>query len=110
MDNTMKVTFSGEIIELTSALLSGKVNDRHGTPTSIYGGPLELDEIHSALYYANRTVIRLLTEEFSVALDNVDEFLVSALTEALTKEWNERNSGDSTVDVKKIIKFRKNQN
>ena len=55
----MKVTFSGEIIELTSALLSGKVNDRHGTPTSIYGGPLELDEIHSALYYANRTVIRL---------------------------------------------------
>ena len=110
MDNTMKVSFSGESFELTSALVSGRMTDRHGTPTSLYGGPLELEEIHSALYYANRTVIRLLTEEFSVALEDCDEFIISALTEALNKEWNERNTGDSTVDVKKIMKFRKNQN
>ena len=109
MDN-MNVMFSGESIDFKSALVSGKVDDNSETPTSIYGGPLNLEEIHSALFYANRAVIKLLIEEFSVPLDAVDEFLLSALSEAVTQEWNAQKSGTPDMDIRKIIKHRRNQN
>lgn len=107
MNNNIKIIFADESFTLKSALISGKHNDFH--PTSIYCGELDFDEIHSALYYANRAVIKLLTEHFGVPFDNVDDFLLSALSEAMTKEWNVMNSGDSDTEVRKTI-IRKTQN
>jgi hypothetical protein len=102
----IKVEYSVEKFEMQSALISGKVNDYIGTPTSVYCGPLNLDEIHTALYYTNRTVIRLLVDEFGIDIDRVDEFILSALSEALTKEWNNDRTGETDIDIRKSLRKR----
>jgi hypothetical protein len=110
--DNITVSFLGEKVELESALVSGYSADTARSPFSVYAGPLDLDCIHTALFFANRTVIKLLVDEFDIPLDhNLDEFLISATAEAITKEYNERRNGQSSVEIQKIVKqFRKNQN
>lgn len=104
------VDFSGEIIEMENALIAGRLSENihpKSPPISLYGGGLNLSELHSALFYAHRTAIRLLVEELDVELEEVDTFLLSALTEAVTMEWNARAKGVDDLDVTKVVK-RKN--
>jgi hypothetical protein len=110
MSKMVTVTMGDETMELSCALVSGRMNDVYGMPTSCYAGNLDPDDIHTALYYANRTVIRMLTEEFHVPIEKVDEFLLSALSEALVKEHNNRAKGTDDMDIRKTLKFKKNQN
>lgn len=108
--DSINVMFPDESFEFKSILISGRVNNPDETPTSAYGGPLDLDEIHTCLFYANRAIIKLLTEEFEIPLETVDEFLFSAISEALTKEWNAQAKGLPDMDVRKVVRHRKNQN
>lgn len=109
--NPIKVSYTSESFEMESALISGRTNDFIGVPTAVYCGSLDLDEIHSALFYANRAVIMLLRDEFEVSTEECDKFVLSALTEALTKEWNVGRDGNTDVEVRRIVKHHnKNQN
>jgi hypothetical protein len=103
--SNIKVEFDTEKLIMKSAIVSG-LSEHDSRPISCYAGKLNPDEIHSALYYANRTVIRLLVEEFNVPLDMVDDFLLSALSEALTREYNNRNKGVDDMDIRKSVKYR----
>ena len=105
-DTTLRVTFSDETVLMHSALISGKMDNFLDSYTSVYCGPLDLEEIHTALFFMNRAVIKLLVSEFGIWLDSVDDFLLSAMTEALTKEYNVNVSGDSDVEFQKKIRFR----
>jgi hypothetical protein len=102
----IKVVFADEIMTLENALISGKLTD--GSPTSCYIGSIDPDEIHNYLYYAHRAIIRLLVDQFDVPFDEVDNFLLSALAEALTKEYNNRAKGESDMHVRASFKI-KNQ-
>jgi hypothetical protein len=104
----IRIQFADEIMILENALISGRQMD--GSPTSCYIGTIDPDEIHSYLHYANRAVIRLLVDQFGIPLEEVDSFLLSALAEALTKEYNNHISGESDMDVRASMKFnRKSQ-
>lgn len=103
------ITFSEEKFEMKNALISGRNNDFFGSPISIYCGALDLEEIHHSLFYIHRAVLKLLLDEFDFPLDECDDFLLSAVSEALTKEWNVRNGMKENVAVNKVVKFRKNQ-
>jgi hypothetical protein len=107
-DKKLRIQFADENFELRGALISGKDSGIFGQPISLYCGPLDLDEIHSALYYANRAVVRMLTEEFGVEFDQVDSFLLSAVAECMTKELNVRANGQEDLDVRKSVKYRGN--
>lgn len=103
------VTFSGETFDLKNALIAGRMDD--GTPTSMFSGVLDLDEIHTLLYFANRTVTKMLVEEFNIPLELAEEFLSSAVSEACTQEFNVRARGVEDVEIQKIIRaLKKSQN
>jgi hypothetical protein len=104
MSNTIKVTYGQETMHLKNVLLGGRIDDYHEQPTSFYGGVLDLDEIHNSLHHIIRAVIKMLTSEFEIPLEEVDDFVLSALAEAITKEWNVIHSGHSDVDIQKITK------
>jgi hypothetical protein len=104
---TIKIQFNNESFEMKNALIAGRNDDYFGSPTSCYIGSLNPDEIHSALYFTHRAVIRLLCDQFNVPLDEVDDFLLSALSEALTKEYNNRIKGEDDMDVRKTVKYNK---
>src|SRR6476620_12615011 len=105
MDKPIKIEIAGESVELKSALIAGRTNDFYASPLSCYAGALDPDELHSALYFAHRAIIRILCDELNVPLDKIDGFLLSALTEALTKEYNNRATGESDLNVSKKVKF-----
>ena len=110
--NGIKITaFTGEEIEMHCALVSGVVTDDKESPMSLYSGTLDLEQIHSVVFYANRAVIKILVDEFGIPLENAEEFLISAVTESVTEEFNARVSGNPDVDIRKVIRaVRKNQN
>ena len=111
MTNEFKIIAGNESYILKSAIISGKLDNFLNSPISMYGGAVDLNEVHNALYYANRTVVRLLVDEFKIPLEKVDDFLVSALSEALIKEYNNAVSGDSDMDYKSRVHYSKdNQN
>jgi hypothetical protein len=101
MRRNIKVIAGDEVMILKGALISGDLEDGIGSPTSMYIGKMDLDYIHRALYYANRTVLRILVDEFGIPLDKTDDFLVSAMSEALVKEYNNSVSGNSDLDYKR---------
>lgn len=107
MDN-VKIDFSGEIIELENVLIGGRAAKEPYAPMSLYGGKLNLDELHNSLYYINRAVIHLLVNEFEIDLEEVDGFLLSALSESLVKEYNLQSEGRSDANVHKVVSKRKN--
>ena len=102
--NGLTITaFTGEVIELDSALISG-VTSEHDSPLSLYSGRLDLEEIHNALFYANRAILKVMMDEFGIPLANSEDFLLSAVTEAVTAEYNARVSGNIDVDIKKVVR------
>ena len=104
----IKVLFEGERMDLDIMLIGGR--DITGRPTSAYIGPLNPDDIHNCLYYANRAIVKLFVEKFHIPFNEVDSFMISALTEALTKEYNDQNSGHSDLESRTSLRFNKNQN
>lgn len=111
--NGLTITaFTGETFEMRSALISGIApNQGHFMPLSLYSGALDLEELHDAIFYANRAMLKVLMDEFGIPLSNSEEFLLSAVTEAVTAEYNARASGKSDVDIKKVVRHtRKSQN
>lgn len=82
-----KVFVAGEEFDFDTVLCAGKKDDDN-RPVTFYSGSADLDEVHNALYYINRTVIRTLSNEFGIALNDMDDFFHSAISEAFTKEYN----------------------
>jgi hypothetical protein len=111
-NNILKIVFDNTIqIEMKNALVSGRLDDFAKSPTSLYSGLLDLEEIHEAAFYAHRAVLKLLLDEFDFSLDDAESFLLSAVSEAVTKEYNVRVSGISDADVTKVVKdYRNSQN
>lgn len=105
-ERVIQVKCGNELVELENALIAGKEADGRST-TAMYMGRLDLDELHNALYYANTGVIKILTEQLEIPLENCDDFLLSALSEALVREYNVQNGHAPDVNFSKVIKFRK---
>ena len=105
-ERVIRVTCADELIELESALIAGKESDGRST-TAMYMGRLDLDELHNALFYANTGVLKILTEQLDIPLENCDDFLLSAISEALTREWNVQHGHAPDVNVSKVVKYRK---
>jgi hypothetical protein len=106
MNNPIEIKFQNEIIKLESALIVGKENESENT-NAMYIGSLNFDELHNALFYVNVTVLKILTGEMGVPLDECDDFLLSAMSEALTRQWNVENGHVPDVEVSKVTKFRR---
>jgi len=106
-ERVIQVRCENELIELENALIAGKEADGRST-TAMYMGRLNLDELHNALFYANTGVIKILTEQLDIPLDNCDDFLLSALSEALTREYNVKHGHAPDVNISKVIKYRRN--
>lgn len=98
MRKELKVIANNETFTLGYGLVSGALKEGNQPPVSLYCGPVDLESVHLALYYANRTVLRLLVDEFNVPLDKTDDFLVSAMSEALVKEYNNSVKGQADLD------------
>ena len=103
----IKVQYETEKMDLDIMLVGGRNTD--GYPTSAYIGPLFPDDIHNCLYYANRAIIKLFANQFKVPWDDIDTFMLSALSEAMTKEFNDQRLGRSDLEARTSIKFNKNQ-
>lgn len=101
----VKVFVAGEKFDFDTVLCAGK-KDKDDAPVTFYCGSADLNEVHNALYYINRTVIRTLANEFGIALDDMDDFFNSAISEAFTKEYNYlRKSGELNPIGRRIKKF-----
>lgn len=105
-DRIIRIHFQDEYMQLENALVAGKELDGR-TNTTMYMGPLDLDELHNALFYINTGVLKILSEQLEIPLENCDDFLLSAVSEALTKEWNVQNGNAPDVKISKMIKYRK---
>jgi hypothetical protein len=105
-ERVIQVKCGDELVELENALIAGKESDGLST-TALYMGRLDLDELHNALFYANTGVLKILTEQFEIPLENCDDFLLSALSEAFTRELNVQHGHAPDVNVSKVIKYRK---
>jgi hypothetical protein len=102
----VQVKFENELINLESALIVGK--EVGGTKnTAMYVGSLDFDDIHSVLFYVNTSVLKILTGQMGIDLDDCDDFLLSAMSEAITKEWNVQNGHAQDVEMQKVVKFRR---
>jgi hypothetical protein len=106
IDKLVEVTFDNEVLKLESSLVAGKELD--GANISMYVGPLDLDILHHNLFLVNSGVLKILTKELGVSLDNCDEFLLSALTEALVYEWNIYKGKVCDSGSSKVVKYRDN--
>lgn len=106
IDKLVEVKFDNDLMKLESALVSGK--ERDGGNIAMYVGPLDFDILHHNLFLINSGVIKILTKELGVNLDNCDEFLLSALTEALVYEWNLQKGKVSNSETSKVVKYRNN--
>ena len=104
---TIDVHFQNEVISMDNALIAGKESSQQFY-TAMYGGVLDLDELHNLLFYTHSTVIKILTGQFEVPFDEVDDFLLSAMSEAITKEWNVMNGKARDVDIERVSKYRNN--
>jgi hypothetical protein len=100
----VEVKFSDETTKLESALIAGK--ESNGGSISMYVGPLDLDELHHNLFLVNTGVIKILTRELGVKLDDCDDFLISAITEALVYEWNTEKGHVPNPEFSKVVKYR----
>jgi hypothetical protein len=105
-ERVIQVKCGDELVELENALIAGKESDGLST-TALYMGRLDLDELHNALFYANTGVLKILTEQFEIPLENCDDFLLSALSEAFTRELNVQHGHAPDVNISKVIKYRK---
>lgn len=106
IDKQIHVRFDNETLRLESALIAGKEPDSNNI--SMYVGPLSLDDLHQNLFLINSGVIKILTKELGVNLDNCDDFLLSAVTEALVYEWNLHKGKTSDSGSSKVVKYRNN--
>ena len=104
----IKIEFETEKMNLDTMLVGGR--DVSGRPTSCFIGSLHPEDIHNCLFYANRAIIKLFTEKFHVPFEEAEKFIMSALTEALTKEYNDKITGYSDLEARTEMKFRKSQN
>lgn len=104
MDKLIHVRFDDETLKLESALIAGKEPDSNNI--SMYVGPLSLDDLHHNLFLINSGVIKILTKELGINLDNCDDFLLSAVTEALVYEWNLHKGKVSDSGSSKVVKYR----
>ena len=104
INKTVEIRFKNEVVRMESALIAGKETGEDCT--SMYVGPLNLDEIHKALFLVNTGVLKVLTRELGINLDDCDDFLLSAMSEALTYEWNVQRGKASNTDVPRIVKYR----
>lgn len=104
----IKIEFETEKMRLDTMLVGGR--DISGRPTSCYIGSLTPEDIHNCLFYANRAIIKLFTEKFDVPFEETEKFIMSALTEALTKEYNDKLKGYSDLEARTEMKFKKSQN
>lgn len=104
INKNIEIRFNGETVRMESALIAGKETRENNT--SMYIGPLNLDEIHNALFLVNTGVLKILTRELGVELDDCDDFLLSAMSEALTYEWNAQRGKVPDVDASKVIRYR----
>jgi hypothetical protein len=104
---TIEIHFQGEKIIMDNALIAGKESSQLHY-TAMYGGSLDLDELHNLLFYAQSTVIKILTGQFDIPFEHVDDFLLSAMSEAITKEWNVMQGKARDVDIERVSKYRNN--
>lgn len=103
----IEVRFQDEIIVMDNALIAGKESSKQFY-TAMYGGSLDLDELHNLLFYTQTSVIKILTGQFEIPFDKVDDFLLSAMSEAITKEWNVMHGKARDVDIERVSKYRNN--
>jgi hypothetical protein len=106
----IKVEYEDEKFEMKSGLFAGRLNDAEGSPTACYIGRIEPEDIHNALYYIHRSVIKIMVDQFDVPLSVVDDFLISALSRAVTQERAIRILGKSDLSSEKTVKFKNNHN
>ena len=71
----------------------------------MYVGPLALDDLHHNVFLINSGVIKILTRELGIKLDDCDDFLISAITEALVYEWNTEKGHVPNPEFSKVIKY-----
>lgn len=98
----MTFKFSGEEQFFESALIGGMRVD--GMASAMYVGKMDLEDVHANLFGSCRAIINMLTGEFNIPFDEVDSFILSAVSEALTLEYNNRMSGKSDLQVHKVVK------
>jgi hypothetical protein len=81
--------FDGEAeeMELTNVLISG-LSEKTGKQQTVYLGDNDLNALHTALFFINRSIARVLRSEFNMSEDDMDIFLMSATNEAITAEFN----------------------
>lgn len=106
-NKTVKIEFQNEIIEMENVLIAGR-EAHEQLYTAMYGGSLDLDELHNLLFYTQTTVIKILTGQFEIPFERVDDFLLSAMSEAITKEWNVMHGKAPDVDIERVSKYRNN--
>ena len=103
INRQVEVRFSDETTKLESALIAGK--EPNGGNISMYVGPLALDDLHHNLFLISSGVIKILTRELGIKLDDCDDFLISAITEALVYEWNTEKGHVPNPEFSKVIKY-----
>lgn len=102
--NVIEIRVKDEIIRMENALIAGK--EIGSNSASMYMGPLNLNELHNALFLINTGVLKILTRELDIDLDDCDDFLLSAISEAITYEWNVQRGQAKNASASKIVRYR----
>jgi hypothetical protein len=105
MNRTVEITFKDEFMRMEDILIAGRDVDT-GNYTTMFIGDLDLNELHNALFYINTGVIKILTNELGISLDDCDDFMISSISEALTREWNVQRGSYTESGVSRVIKYR----
>ena len=103
-ESKIYVDYLGESIVMRTALIGGWTDEKESKPITMFGGPLDVDDILHSLLYVNRAVFKILTNEFVMKLDESHEVLAKVLQESFTQEILSRIDNQSDVTVKTVVK------
>ena len=102
-ENKIYLNYLGESSVLRTALVGGFTDD-DDKPITMFGGKLDLDEVLLSLVYINRAVLKILSNEFDLKLDEGLEVLTKVLKESFMQELQSVVNDQNDVSMKTIVK------
>ena len=103
-ESKIYIDYLGESIVLRTALIGGWTDEKESKPITMFGGPLDIDDILHSMLYVNRATLKILLNQFDLKFDESVDILTKVLKESIVQELQSRIENESDVTVKTVVK------
>lgn len=103
-ESKIYVDYLGEKCVLKTGLIGGWSDEENSRPITMFGGPLDADDMLHSLLYINRAVFKILVNEFDLKLDDSLELLLQVLKNSFAEEIKSRVHEETDVTIKTVRK------